>query len=57
MLRRRRRLAAGALAVLGAAVLALVPMLAGATGGSFIGPLHRIDAVASTVPANGDVNP
>ena len=57
MLHRRGRVVTAALAALGAAALALVPMLAGATEGSFIGSLHRIDTVASTVPANGDVNP
>src|SRR5258708_38454743 len=29
----------------------------GAAGASFIGPMHQIKAHASTVPANGDVNP
>ncbi len=38
-------------------ILALVPALALASGGSFIGGLHHISIVASTVPSNGDVNP
>lgn len=38
-------------------LLALIPSLAGASGGSFIGPLTHIDVVSSTVPSNGDVNP
>ncbi|WP_236653628.1 hypothetical protein [Streptacidiphilus melanogenes] len=42
-------LAAGALTVTGASP-------AGAAG-SFLGGLHRISTVASTVPGNGDVNP
>ena len=57
MLHRRGRLVTAALAALGATALGLVPMLAGAAEGSFIGSLHHIDTVASTVPANGDVNP
>ena len=40
---------------------ALASMLASAipasAAGTFIGPLHHISKVASTVPANGDVNP
>src|SRR5437588_12961431 len=47
-------IAAGSLfAVLGTICLAASPD----TGTSFIGPLHRIKANASTVPQNGDVNP
>src|SRR5437016_1582065 len=38
-------------------ILALVPAFALASGGSFIGGLHHISTVASTVPGNGDVNP
>lgn len=38
-------------------IMALVPALALASGGSFIGGLHHISTVASTVPGNGDVNP
>jgi hypothetical protein len=38
-------------------ILALVPALALASGGSFIGGLHHISTIASTVPGNGDVNP
>jgi hypothetical protein len=41
-----------------ATVLALpiTPAQAG-SGGSFLGPLHHVHTVASTVPGNGDVNP
>jgi hypothetical protein len=39
-----------------AIVFALSPLLANASG-SFIGPLNDLDKIASTVPANGDVNP
>jgi hypothetical protein len=42
-----------ALAALGA--LAAAPALA--ASGTFLGPLHKLRRVASTVPANGDVNP
>ena len=53
----RFRLAA-ALAAGAAAAVGLLPMSAYASGnGAFVGPLHTIDTVASTVPANGDVNP
>lgn len=30
---------------------------AGGDGKSFLGPLHNVSTIASTVPANGDVNP
>jgi len=40
-----------------AAVLAIMPSLALASGGSYIGQFSHIGTVASTVPANGDVNP
>lgn len=40
-----------------AVILAIVPTLAQASGGSFIGKFHTISTVASTVPKNGDVNP
>jgi hypothetical protein len=40
-----------------AVVLAIVPTLAQASSGSFIGMFHSISTVASTVPKNGDVNP
>ena len=40
-----------------AVILALMPTLALASGGSFIGGFHNISTVASTVPKNGDVNP
>ncbi len=47
-------------AVAGTAMTAVLALGAGAqagTGGSFIGGFHTKSAVASTVPANGDVNP
>ncbi|HLX59496.1 MAG TPA: hypothetical protein VKR83_20960 [Ktedonobacteraceae bacterium] len=50
-------LAPGLLVGILAAVLAIMPSLALASGGSFIGQFHSISTVASTVPANGDVNP
>ena len=40
-----------------AVALAIVPTFVFASGGSFIGPFNKISTVASTVPANGDVNP
>jgi hypothetical protein len=40
-----------------AAVLAMMPLLAQASGGSFIGGFHNVSTVVSTVPKNGDVNP
>ncbi len=39
------------------ALLALTCLLAQASGGSFSGSFSMIDRIASTVPANGDVNP
>jgi hypothetical protein len=39
------------------AALILFCTTLGAAGASFIGPMHQIKAHASTVPANGDVNP
>ncbi|HVB75586.1 MAG TPA: hypothetical protein VNE38_18720 [Ktedonobacteraceae bacterium] len=50
-------LAPTALVGLLAVALAIMPSLALASGGSFIGQFHTISTVASTVPANGDVNP
>ncbi len=44
-------------AVLLAGILALVPSLALASDSSFIGPFNTVSTIASTVPANGDVNP
>jgi hypothetical protein len=38
-------------------ILALTPILARASDGSFIGSLNTITQVASTVPRNGDQNP
>lgn len=46
-------LLAGALAV----VLAIMPSMALASGGSYIRQFTHIGTVASTVPANGDINP
>jgi hypothetical protein len=40
-----------------AIVLGILPTAAFASHGSFIGPLDDISVVASTIPANGDVNP
>ena len=37
--------------------LAVAPALASAAGSSFIGSFNTVSTVASTVPANGDVNP
>lgn len=50
-------LAPGSLVGLLALTLALLPTLASASGSSFIGQFHTISTIASTVPANGDVNP
>ena len=58
-----RKRAAGLLSVAAAAAMAgVLPAAAGTgTGGSFIGGLHTVKTVASTIPANGsgkgDVNP
>lgn len=38
-------------------ILAIMPTLAQASGGSFIGQFHTIRTLVSTVPTNGDVNP
>ena len=47
---------AGAVGVLSTAmILAAVP--ASASGAGFLGPLTKIRVIASTVPANGDINP
>jgi hypothetical protein len=35
----------------------LIPFLARASSNSFIGPLSKVNRIASTVPPNGDVNP
>ncbi len=49
---------AGAAAVTGAGLMATGPALAAPAGHpSFIGHFHHTSRVASTVPANGDVNP
>lgn len=52
---RRHLTGVGALAVAG--VLAMFPTLALAHGASVIGPFSNVVTVASTVPANGDINP
>ena len=58
-----RRHAAGlaAVVVTAAGLLAATGLGAGAAGASsfpaFVGPLHHVTTLASTVPANGDVNP
>ena len=58
-----RRYAAGLAAVVttAASLLAVTGLGAGAAGASgfpaFVGPLHHVTTLASTVPANGDVNP
>ena len=46
-----------ALAVAGAAALAGSAAVALAAGGTFLGAIHHHRVVASTVPANGDLNP
>jgi hypothetical protein len=51
--RTSRRAITLAMLCLGAVVVA--PALA--TPGTFLGPLHKLHKIASTVPANGDVNP
>jgi hypothetical protein len=38
-------------------ILAIMPTLAQASSGSFIGQFHTIGTLVSTVPTNGDVNP
>ena len=40
-----------------AAVFMLLPVLAQASGSSFIGGLKTVSTIVSTVPKNGDVNP
>jgi hypothetical protein len=40
-----------------AAVFAVAPVAQAGTQGSFIGGLHTLSTIASTVPSNGDVNP
>ena len=58
-----RRYAAGLAAVVttAAGLLAATGLGAGVAGASgfpaFVGPLHHVTKLASTVPANGDVNP
>src|SRR5579871_2665249 len=50
-------LAPGALLGLLALILAMMPAIVQASDDSFIGEFHHIQTLASTVPANGDVNP
>ena len=51
-------LLAGALGAVSAAmILAVMPAQASVPAGGFLGPLTKIKTIASTVPANGDVNP
>ncbi len=45
------------IAVVLAGALVLVPSLALASDGAFIGGLNKVSTVASTVPSNGDINP
>ena len=54
-----RKRAAGLLAVAAAAAVAGVLPAAASTGagGSFVGGLNKVATVASTIPANGDLNP
>jgi hypothetical protein len=55
---RSRRTAVRLIGVSVAAVTVALPLSAAqAVGGSFIGGFHHVRTVASTVPANGDVNP
>jgi hypothetical protein len=54
------RIAVATAAMAGAAataVFALAPGAQAGTHGSFIGRFHKLSTIASTVPANGDVNP
>jgi hypothetical protein len=53
----RKRALALLAGVSAAAVAGVLPAAAGTGGGSFIGPLQHVATVASTVPANGDLNP
>ena len=54
-----RKRAVGLLSVAAAAAMAgVLPAAAGTgAGGSFVGGLHTVATVASTIPHNGDVNP
>lgn len=45
------------LVVLFGVIVALLPLSASAKGGSYLGLFNSVKVVASTVPANGDVNP
>lgn len=55
MLRRRMLLLAPIMLV--AILTVIMPMMAMATGSSYIGQFSHISQLASTVPSNGDVNP
>jgi len=59
-----RRYAAGLAAIVTASITGAAGLLVGTAGSAsaagfpaFVGPLHRTSVIASTVPANGDVNP
>jgi hypothetical protein len=54
-MKRKLRLTIGTILIIGA--LAFAPGLVSAAGSSFVGPFNTVSTVASTVPANGDVNP
>jgi hypothetical protein len=54
---RRFTLACSAVAGVAAAGLAVAPIAQAQSGAAFIGGFHKITTIASTVPANGDVNP
>lgn len=56
-LRKLYMLAPAFLAGVLAVILTMMPSLALASGGSFIGGLNNVGQIASTVPANGDQNP
>jgi hypothetical protein len=51
------RAAAAAVGAVALAALAIAPAAEAGTQSSFIGQFHKIKTIASTVPANGDVNP
>ena len=48
---------AASASVLAAAAFALAPAAGAQASSSFIGQFHKLSTIASTVPANGDVNP
>lgn len=57
MIRKRVIVTAPTLLLLAVLAYVAVPTFAQASGGSFIGSLHHLATVGSTVPANGDINP